>query len=158
MQYRKWRGAFNWNPFMRLSDSRRQKIPVARFGSIMRVTEAEQFGFRHSRPGWKTSKKHIQETRISRHHGSPISSPLSYWWVVLRPFNTIVLRGLRDAHNWTLIMPRDASLPDSYTSQPVLTWPEHLVIIWPDRPMITLSSADWEALQRLLPRDRRFSA
>ena len=50
---------------------------------------------------------YIQETGFSRHHGGPIEGPPIH-------HSTIVLRGLREVVNRYPIMPRNASLPDSW--------------------------------------------
>ena len=54
----------------------------------------------------------VRENNVSRHDGGPIKG-------TLKPFKTIVLcctGSFRGAHNWSPMVPRDASLLDSYKS------------------------------------------
>ena len=63
----------------------------------------------------------VGETSVSRHNGGPIKGPL-------QPFNTIALwctGGFREALNWTTMMPRNASLSVSYTSDRCLFFPRN---------------------------------
>ena len=62
-------------------------------------------------PDWKNHRSDVwffqkspRDGRLSGHHGGPIEVPLK----LLDYRSTIVLRSLREAHDWVPIMPRDA--------------------------------------------------